>query len=235
MSSRRTSSPRPHEVRSLGARAEACTIVCVPIRFQRPEVPAAEAVEAYFAASRHERFFSNGGPCQRLLRERLEQRVGAGCLPVANATLALMAAIAAMRRPGREIVMPSYTFYAGAQAALWNGLVPRFVDIEPAGWHMDPERLAEALAAGGRDAAIVLACSAFGTPPPPAVRSAWEAACDAAGVPLLVDSAAGFGAVAEDGVPIGAQGHAEIVSFHATKPFAVGEGGAMFSRDTALI
>ncbi len=113
--------------------------------------------------------------------------------------------------------------------------MPRFVDIDPLHWHIDPERLAEALDAGGDDVAIVLGCSAFGTPPPAAVRDAWTATCAEHGVALLVDSAAGFGALAEDGVPVGAQGAAEVVSFHATKPFAVGEGGAIFSRDPAIV
>jgi dTDP-4-amino-4,6-dideoxygalactose transaminase len=50
-----------------------------------------------------------------------------------------------------------------------------------------------------------------------------------------LDSAAGFGASADDGVPIGAQGDLEVVSFHATKPFGIGEGGAVFTarRDLA--
>jgi dTDP-4-amino-4,6-dideoxygalactose transaminase len=202
------------------------------IRFQRPELPAAAAVEAYFAKAREERFFSNGGPCFRLLRTRLQERTGTGCLPVANATLGLIAAISALRRPGGEIVLPSFTFYATVQAALWHGLVPRYVDIDPEHWHMDPERLRAALST---DVALVLGCSAFGTPPEPAVRAAWAASCAERGIPLLIDSAAGFGAVAADGVPVGAQGDAEVVSFHATKPFAVGEGGAVFSADAEVL
>jgi dTDP-4-amino-4,6-dideoxygalactose transaminase len=50
-------------------------------------------------------------------------------------------------------------------------------------------------------------------------------------VPLLVDAAAGFGAEADDGQPLGRQGDAEVFSFHATKPFAVGEGGLVVARD----
>ena len=38
-----------------------------------------------------------------------------------------------------------------------------------------------------------------------------------------------------NGVPVGAQGDAEVVSFHATKPFAIGEGGAVFSRDPDVV
>ena len=208
------------------------------LRFQRPCIPSAEAVEAYFARSREARWFSNGGPCWRLLRERLAQRVDVDCVPVANATLGLMAGIAALaaRAPAaRTVLLPSFTFAATIEAAVWNGLRPCFVDVSPGHWHLDPDALDAALAAQDGSVALVLACSAFGTPPPSAVRRAWEAACARHGVPLLVDSAAGFGAAAADGTPVGAQGDLEVVSFHATKPFAIGEGGAVFGRDPELI
>jgi dTDP-4-amino-4,6-dideoxygalactose transaminase len=206
-----------------------------PVRFQHPALPSADRIERYFEASRKERYFSNGGPCAQLLQQRLAERVGVGCVTVANATLGLMATLAALRREGTEIVMPSFTFPASVQAARWVGLVPRFVDIDPDHWHMDPDALRRALVAAGDRAGIVLVCSAFGTPPDGAVRRAWVDLCAHHGVPCLVDSAAGFGAVSDDGVPIGGQGDAEVVSFHATKPFAVGEGGAVFSRHASVL
>lgn len=207
------------------------------IPFQRPSLPAATEIDHYLELSREERWFSNGGPCWRLLRERLEDRVGAYCVPVASGTLGLMAALAAaLEDPasagGRGALMPSFTFLATAQAAVWAGLEPRLDDIDPGDWHLDPARVEGAL--GGGDIAAVIAVSAFGTPAPPATRERWAAACRAAGVPLIVDSAAGFGAIAADGVPVGAQGDIEVVSFHATKPFAIGEGGAAFTRDARL-
>jgi dTDP-4-amino-4,6-dideoxygalactose transaminase len=82
--------------------------------------------------------------------------------------------------------------------------------------------------------AVVIALSSFGVPPPPPVRENWEEACREAKVPLLVDSAAGYGVAAEDGVAIGAQGDAEVVSFHALKTVSAGEGGAVFCRDEAF-
>jgi dTDP-4-amino-4,6-dideoxygalactose transaminase len=63
----------------------------------------------------------------------------------------------------------------------------------------------------------------------------WEEACASFGVPLIIDSAAGFGAETEDGSRIGGRGSAEVFSFHATKPFAVGEGGVVICRDPALV
>ena len=209
------------------------------IPFQRPCLPSAAKIDGYLELSRAARWFSNSGPCCRLLRDRLADRVGAYCVPVASGTLGLMAAIAALRpgAHGRGVsgaLMPSFTFPATAQAAVWGGHHPHLLDIDPVHWHLDAARLESALRAARGDVSVVIAVGAFGTPPPGETRQRWERACRAAGVPLIVDSAAGFGGVSDDGVPIGAQGDAEVVSFHATKPFAIGEGGAVFTQDRAV-
>jgi dTDP-4-amino-4,6-dideoxygalactose transaminase len=51
---------------------------------------------------------------------------------------------------------------------------------------------------------------------------------------MLVDSAAGFGATADDGQVLGRQGDVEVSSFHATKPFAIGEGGLVTTTDEEI-
>jgi dTDP-4-amino-4,6-dideoxygalactose transaminase len=206
--------------------------------FQRPSLPCTSQIDRYLDLSREEHWFSNEGPCWRLLRDRLADRAGAYCVPVASGTLGLMVAIASVldTRPSsaRSVcVMPSFTFLATAQAALWSGLEPMLIDVDPGHWHMDAQLLERVLPARN-DVRAVLAVSAFGTPPPAETRLRWQAACRASSVPLVVDSAAGFGAVADDNTPIGAQGDVEVVSFHATKPFAIGEGGAVFTRDRTL-
>jgi dTDP-4-amino-4,6-dideoxygalactose transaminase len=208
------------------------------IRFQRPSLPSSDSIERYLSLAREERWFSNFGPCCRLLRNRLEEMVGGDVVPVANATIGLIAAVAAVR--GRapagasEALVPSFAFAASAQSAVWNGLEPVFVDVDAEHWHMDSERLEDALVTRKGRIGVVIALSSFGTPPPPSVRHRWEDACRAAGVPLVVDSAAGFGARAADGTPVGLQGDVEVVSFHAVKPLAIGEGGAVFSRDAEI-
>jgi dTDP-4-amino-4,6-dideoxygalactose transaminase len=207
------------------------------LRLQRPDLPSAEAIERYLAASRRARWFSNFGPCWQLLRSRLSDAVGRPCVPVANATLGLLVALAVLRRrePGAvEALLPSFAHPAAAQAAVWNGLDPVFVDVGLSHWHLAPAELAAALAERQGRVAAVIALSSFGTPPPPEVRREWERACAAASVPLVIDSAAGYGARAADGLPIGAQGDAEIVSFDAVKPLGAGEGGAIFCREHEL-
>jgi dTDP-4-amino-4,6-dideoxygalactose transaminase len=208
------------------------------IPFQRPSLPSAAQIGRYFDLSRAEGRFSNGGPCWRLLRERLADRVGAYCVPVASGTVGLMSAIACVLEDssggGSGALLPSFTFPATAQAALWSGLMPKLIDIDPRHWHIDASLLETMLHDQRGELRIVLSVSAFGTPPPSETRVRWERACHSAGLPLIIDSAAGFGAIADDGTPVGAQGDVEIVSFHATKPFAIGEGGAVFTRSRTL-
>ena len=209
------------------------------IRFQAPQLPPSRDVQSYFALAEEARWYSNGGPCHALLVERLERYLGPGvsCVPVANATLGLMVALRAMAGSAprrREVLMPSFTFAATVDAVLWAGLQPVFVDVEPHGWHLDPVALEAALRVRSSTVGAVFAASTFGTPPPLAVRRAWERAASEAGVALLVDSAAGFGATDEGGARLARQGDAEVFSFHATKPFAVGEGGLVTTCDPDL-
>ena len=148
--------------------------------------------------------------------------------------VALRALAGPPARPAVEVMVPSFTFAATAAAIAWAGYEPVFVDVDPDGWHLAPDALEAALASRKGAVAAVLACSTFGAPPPAATSAAWTRLADAAGVPLLVDSAAGFGSRDEELRPLGCQGHAELFSFHATKPFAVGEGGLLTTRDRGL-
>ncbi len=208
-----------------------------PIRYQHPQLPPTDEVERYFARAEADRWYSNSGPCHHELTRRIQEYLGQDlhCVPLANATLALAVAIRALvprSSPKTEVIVPSFTFTATAGAVVWAGLRPVFVDVDPEHWHPTEENIR---AAGSGDTALVLACSTFGTPPPDAVSRGWSDAADALGVPLLVDSAAGFGSVTEQGRPLGAQGDAEVFSFHATKPFGIGEGGVLVSHDEELI
>jgi dTDP-4-amino-4,6-dideoxygalactose transaminase len=207
------------------------------IPFQRPQLPPVEAILAHFQRSVDASYFANGGPCARDLATRIEERLGhrALCVPVANATAGIMAALRALcGEPGdrrRLVACPSYTFTATAGAIAWAGFEPLFVDIEPHGLGLDPDSLESALSERPGRVAAILACAPFGSAPAGALRAAWRDVAARHGVPLLLDSAPGFGAVDETGTALGAQGETEIFSFHATKPFAIGEGGAVTTPD----
>lgn len=207
-----------------------------PIRvpFQSPVLPAATDIDRYLEASREIRWFSNFGPCHELLAERLAAYVGGDlhCVPVASGTDGLVASLQAVARLERKyVVIPSFTFVATLVAVRRCGLEPVFCDVDAGSWHLDPRGLRTTLEALGDSVAAVLPVSAFGAPPPIEIRDGWEACCADADVALVVDSAAGFGARDETGAHLGGQGLAEVFSFHATKPFAIGEGGAVMTGD----
>ena len=212
------------------------------VRFQHPSLPKLDEVDKYFRAAHEQRWYSNGGPCVESLIQRLEDRLGRGLrtLPVASGTAALLVALRAAIdtygcRGSGFVAVPSYTFAATVRAIDWCNLVPLFVDVDPEHWHLSPDALKGAFTRHGDDIAAVLACSTFGTPPPIPVVSSWESVCHDAGVPLIVDSAPGFGATDASGQALGHQGDVEIFSFHATKPFAIGEGGLIVSADSHLM
>jgi dTDP-4-amino-4,6-dideoxygalactose transaminase len=209
------------------------------LSFLRPQLPALDDVASYFRLSEGAGRYSNFGPCHELLATRLGARVGHGAraVPVANCTLGLMVALRALTEgtdgAARFVATPSYAFPATTQAIAWCGLRPVFVDADPASWHMDVASLQRAVEQFGEQLAAVMACSTFGSAPSEAERTGWEATCRGAGLPLVVDSAAGWGSLDEQGFPLGAQGDAEVFSFHATKPMPIGEGGAVVTRDEA--
>lgn len=210
------------------------------VMFQRPSLPPVEAIAEYFSLAEDANWYSNFGPCNELLAERLSAFAEADmhCVLVSSGTTGLIAALQALATTadGRdEVLVPSYTFIASVSAITWCGLRPIFVDVDPDHWSPSESTISEALEQRGDRVAAVLACTTFGTPPPPDVASGWKSACDDAGVPLVVDSAPGFGSIDAAGSPLAGGGDAHVVSFHATKPFAIGEGGAVFTRsvDTA--
>lgn len=210
------------------------------MRFQAPQLPPLDEVAPFFAESQATRWFSNNGPCVRRLERECSDYLGLDRpgVAVANATAGLMVALrGCFGMPSgtrRLVAVPSFTFVATLSAITWAGFEPLFVDIDPDDWHPAQADLHELTAVRDELAGVML-CSTFGTPPSPQRRKDLADAMAALDVPVVVDSAAGFGAVDVDGRHLGDQGHAEVFSFHATKPFAIGEGGLITSTDPDLL
>ena len=159
------------------------------------------------------------------------------CMTVCNATIGLMLAVqqAIGERPTtrRYAMMPSFTFAAGAQAALWCGLTPLFCDIDPVTWApsaADEERL---LAQYGSEIAVVMPYATFGYDIDVA---RYEAMTALHGVPVVIDAAASLGTLTDEGQGFGTGYKGLIVySMHATKSFASGEAGLIYSADDHAI
>lgn len=205
------------------------------IPFLRPNLVPLEEYAGYLRDLEQSRIYSNFGP----LNTRLEQRVLAECFAntgavstVNNATSGLMLAIALARRPGgRYAVMPSFTFPATPLAAMWAGLEPYFVDVHPDDFCLYQPELQRALQKLGDAVAVVVPYAAYGFP----MDLAPYAGLMERGVPVVVDAASSFGS-SVGGTAFGTGFRGSIVySFHATKAFAIGEGGLVYSADAGFI
>jgi len=139
-----------------------------------------------------------------------------------------MAAILADVKPGSEVIMPSFTFVSTANAFVLRGARIRFVDIREDTLNMNEDLLAEAI--NKNTAAIVpvhyagVGCE---------MGRIMQVAEDA-GITVVEDAAQAIGAKYNDSY-LGTIGHMGAYSFHETKNFISGEGGALIINDEKYI
>ncbi len=208
------------------------------IPFIRPSFPGPEELTEDFGEIVRANWFTNFGPKEQQFARALGEYLGPDLhvATLANGTMALLAALNATVGPGtrdRYVLMPSFTFIAVPQAAVWAGYRPWFIDIDPDTWQPSASS-ARAVVERSRDRiAGILSANALGVGNPRI--GDWENLAAEWDLPLVLDSAAGFGSAYADGARLGGRGACEIFSFHATKPFSIGEGGALVSRDPRLV
>jgi len=179
--------------------------------------------------------FSNFGPVNTRFEQEMLDRFFGGegaCTTVCNATIGLMLAIkdAVGEQPaGQFALMPSFTFAATAHAALWCGLTPLLCDIHPTNWAADPAAESELLTRYAGKVAMVMPYATFGYP---IDLEHYKKLAAQLGVPVIVDAAASLGTSDEHGHGFGSGFNGSVVySMHATKSFAVGEAGLIYSAD----
>ena len=164
--------------------------------------------------------------CQALLDALIGQ--GVRSLLTTSCTHALeMAALLLDLKPGDEVILPSFTFVSTANAFALRGAKPVFADIRPDTLNIDEAKI-EALI-GPKTRAIVPVHYA-------GVACAMDDILQIAGrhnLHVIEDNAHGlFGRY--NGKPLGAFGCLATQSFHETKNFQCGEGGALLINDQAL-
>ena len=195
------------------------------IPFNRPEVTDLELDHVREAmTSGHT---STGGPFSDRAASLLQQATGAqGVLLTTSCTDALeMVSLMLDLQPGDTVVVPSFTFTSTALAFARQGARILFCDIEPETLGMDPRHLAELLDDSVR--AVVLVHYAGVASDVEGVRAVLAERPD---VTLVEDAAHGlYGAWR--GAPLGSLGRFGTLSFHDTKNFVCGEGGALLLND----
>jgi len=188
---------------------------------------------------------STAGPQINELEERISTLLGVEhAVAVVSGTAALhLALLGAGADAGAEVVLPSLTFVATANAVSYCGATPVFADVRAASATLDPAGVEELVGSRyrpergrlvepqtGRRLAAVIATDLFGHP---ADGHALRALAAGWGVPLIEDAAEALGASGW-GTPAGALGHIGVLSFNGNKVITAGGGGMLVTSDASI-
>ena len=167
------------------------------------------------------------GPEVTAFEQEFAEHLGvAHAVGVANGTEAITLALRALGvGPGDEVVVPSFTFYASAEAIPPTGARPVFCDVDPETFCVTAQTVRAALTPRTK---AVLAVHLFGN-----VAPVEEIA--GLGVPVVEDAAQAAGSTLADGRRAGSVGIAATFSFFPSKNLgAFGDGGAVATSDDAI-
>ncbi len=195
------------------------------VQFNAPYVTGAE--QAHVAESLSSGHTSSGGPFSQKAAELLQAESGAAeVLMTTSCTAALeLSAMLLDIEPGDTVIVPSFTFTSSALAFVRQGARLLFCDIDPVTLGPDPWSVGELLDDSVRAVVLVhyggIACDVEG------IRKVLR---DRPDVAVIEDNAHGlFGRWR--GEPLGSLGRFSTLSFHETKNFTCGEGGALCVLD----
>ena len=185
---------------------------------------------AYIAQAIQSRKICGDGEFTRRCNEQLEAITGAPkALLTTSGTSALeMAAILLDIKPGDEVIMPSFTFVSTANAFVLRGAQIVFVDVKSDTMNLDPQCVRAAVTDKTRAIVPVhyagVCCD----------MDELQAIADEHGLAIVEDAAQAVTSLYK-GRPAGAMSSVGCFSFHETKNFSMGEGGAVLLNDPAMI
>ncbi len=150
---------------------------------------------------------------------------------VSSGSLGLILSLKCLKESGKlrgnEVILPSFTFIASANAIEWAGLTPRFVDCERDTFNIDPEKIQEAI---NDDTAAVMPVHTFGNPceikaigeivQANDIKCVWDS-CEAFGAKYHLRRAGSFN-------------HVDVTSGAATKVMSISEAGIIGTEDVKL-
>jgi dTDP-4-amino-4,6-dideoxygalactose transaminase len=170
------------------------------------------------------------GPMVDAFEERVAERCGRRfAVALASGTAALHLGLLELGAgPGTAVIVPTLTFAATANAAVYTGAEPVFVDCDPESGALDPgllERALTDLRATGTPVAAVVPVDLLGRC---ADYTRLTEVCERFGVPLLSDAAEGLGA-SHAGLPAGSFGVAAALSFNGNKIMTTSGGGMLLT------
>jgi len=172
-------------------------------------------------------WITNRGVLVEELEEKLKTYLGVPhIIATTNGTLPLQIAIKALGLKS-EIITTPFSYVATTASIVWEGCTPVFVDIHPEYLTIDESKIEAAITT---NTTAILATHVFGNP---CHLEAIETIAKQHNLKVIYDAAHSFG-VTYKGKSIFNYGDVSTCSFHATKLFHTGEGGALFANDKSL-
>lgn len=172
-------------------------------------------------------WLTNRGELVIELEEKLKTYLRvANILVTNNGTIPLQIALKLLGKGG-EIITTPFSYVATTAAIVWENCTPVFVDIDPEHMTIDASKIEAAIT---ERTTCILATHVFGNP---CDVEAIDAIAKKYGLKVIYDGAHAFG-VTYNGKSIFEYGDISTCSFHATKLFHTGEGGAIFCKDESL-
>ncbi|MFI5047352.1 MAG: DegT/DnrJ/EryC1/StrS family aminotransferase, partial [Acidimicrobiia bacterium] len=136
--------------------------------------------------------------------------------------------------PGDDVVVPTLTFVATANAVQYVGARPVFLDSDEATWNLDPQRLSDLLTARAASATLPKAVVTVDLYGQCAEYDEIVPVCARYDVPIIEDAAEAVGATYR-GEPAGSFGVIGVFSFNGNKVITTSGGGMLVSRDPAFV
>ncbi|MDH5216065.1 MAG: DegT/DnrJ/EryC1/StrS family aminotransferase [Gammaproteobacteria bacterium] len=193
----------------------------------KPYFPEIDKYVSYLKQMYKAERLTNNGPLVVELEEVLKHYLGVrNILLVANGTIALQLAYKLAGLSGEVITTP-FSFVATTSSLLWEGLTPVFVDVDKNTFNINPEKVEAGIT---ESTSAIVATHVFGNP---CETLKLKELAEKHNLKLIYDAAHAF-AVRENGVSALSAGDMSTLSFHATKLFHTGEGGALVINDDEL-
>jgi dTDP-4-amino-4,6-dideoxygalactose transaminase len=173
-------------------------------------------------------WLTNRGELVLKLEEKLKKYLNVNNILVTNnGTIPIQIALKNVAKGGEVITTP-FSFVATTSAIVWESCTPVFVDIDPDHLTIDENRIEEAI---NEKTTAILATHVFGNPCNVKII---EKVAKKYQIKVIYDAAHCFG-VEYDNKSVFEYGDISTCSFHSTKLFHTGEGGAIFCKDSELM
>lgn len=170
-------------------------------------------------------WITNRGALVRALEQNLKEYLQvSNIIAMTNGTLPLQIAIKALGLTG-EIITTPFSYVATTSSIVWEGCTPVFVDIHPDYLTINESKIEAAITS---KTSAILATHVFGNP---CAIEEIEQIANRHNLKVIYDAAHCFG-VKYNNKSIFEYGDVSTCSFHATKLFHTGEGGALFCKNT---